>query len=460
MDHNQRLEPYNDLFKENEWAYFLISKIDLRRQNDVNISVLLSTNIKKGPLINVVSFLKKSFTESYPNAVQGLTFKQSATKVELANLIIKFVRQSQPQLCSTCESDYYPYSQEDNDSGRDNEVKCFLCKMPSHADCVDETRINENLGIVFLCHNCLQPQEASDPKNSPEYKTTSATESPLQPAQKQKAKKSPKKSSEESSELYESPHLPSSDSDSETNKSLNNKSKKKNKSRRCKKTETSEGSSSENANPNQKKNQRDREKDKSKEEKRNSIQQICRFFERGLCRFGVSGTKDGKCKFKHPRICKRVINHGPKSPYGCKGDCDKWHPKLCYSSINKKECLKEYCSFWHIKGTARSKNSEEITEPLTEQVKEKTEESKSASFLGPIQGQMTQMLSQQQELFQKEMLQMVQFMNQMNRQIQVLTARHQNIPLLPNQVLPQAATLPHQLRNPAQQPPVVLNAQA
>ena len=236
---------------------------------------------------------------------------------------------------------------------------------------------------------------------------------------------------------------------------ITNPKRKKNKRDKIKKPKTtSESSDSENANHNRKKNSRNTKKDEPKGEK-TSDKQICRFFERGLCRFGISGTKDGKCKFNHPRMCKRIINHGPKSPYGCKGDCDKWHPKLCYSSINKKECLKEHCTFWHIKGTSRSKNDEENTEPK----REKPEETIPASFLGPIQGQMTQMFSQQQELIQKEMLQMAQFMNQMHRQIQVLAARNP-IPTLPTQMAPQPSVLQPQIRNPTQQHPVVLNPQA
>ena len=72
---------------------------------------------------------------------------------------------------------------------------------------------------------------------------------------------------------------------------------------------------------------------------------------------------------------------------------------------------------------------------------------------------MTQMFSQQQELIQKEMLQMAQFMNQMHRQIQVLAARNP-IPTLPTQMAPQPSVLQPQIRNPTQQHPVVLNPQA
>ena len=152
-------DTYNNQFKENEWANFLIPKIDLSRDKDYSISNILSSNIKKAPLVAVVNFLQKNFAEKYPNAVEGLGVKQNTTKVELAGQIINFVQLSQPQFCLVCKIDYLPFSQSHSiDDG--SKVKCFVCKAPSHDTCVDETIISEDQGIVFLCNNCIQRKKA------------------------------------------------------------------------------------------------------------------------------------------------------------------------------------------------------------------------------------------------------------------------------------------------------------
>ena len=74
-------DEYNNQFKENEWAYFLIPKIDLSsRDKDFSISTVLSSNIKKAPLIAVVNFLLKNFSDKYPKAVEGLGVKQNSIR--------------------------------------------------------------------------------------------------------------------------------------------------------------------------------------------------------------------------------------------------------------------------------------------------------------------------------------------------------------------------------------------
>ena len=63
----------------------------------------------------------------------------------------------------------------------------------------------------------------------------------------------------------------------------------------------------------------------------------------GRCNFGMSGKMkvDGewkKCPFAHPRVCEKLLSNGERGKFGCKGDCKKLHPKMCYSSLNKKKC--------------------------------------------------------------------------------------------------------------------------
>ena len=159
----EKLKAYVDQFQENEWANFLIPRIDLTNSRDLNISILLSSNIKKEPLKSVVTFLKKNFSDKYPKAVESLVVKVNATKVDLAGLIISFVQLSQPHTCLICNSDYLPYSNNDStDVGSEANVKCFICKTPSHDTCVNETVVSEHQGIVFLCYNCIERKKANE----------------------------------------------------------------------------------------------------------------------------------------------------------------------------------------------------------------------------------------------------------------------------------------------------------
>ena len=49
------------------------------------------------------------------------------------------------------------------------------------------------------------------------------------------------------------------------------------------------------------------------------------------------------------------MNNGTREPKGCrKGkNCERYHPKMCPSSINHSECLNENCGLYHVKGTCR-----------------------------------------------------------------------------------------------------------
>ena len=81
----------------------------------------------------------------------------------------------------------------------------------------------------------------------------------------------------------------------------------------------------------------------------------CPFYIKGQCRHGISGKKDGVCPKAHPPLCHRLMTFGDKRPRGCtKGkDCNKLHPKMCPTSLAKRECFIDTCSMYHVKGTKR-----------------------------------------------------------------------------------------------------------
>ena len=80
---------------------------------------------------------------------------------------------------------------------------------------------------------------------------------------------------------------------------------------------------------------------------------ICLFYRKGTCRYGISGRG---CPKAHPKPCRKLLQHGTKAPHGCTlgRNCDKFHPRLCASSLRKGVCLKQSCRQWHIAGTNRT----------------------------------------------------------------------------------------------------------
>ena len=106
---------------------------------------------------------------------------------------------------------------------------------------------------------------------------------------------------------------------------------------------------------------------KNKEAKKSDKEEktkVCIHHRKGRCNFGMSGKKkvDGewkKCPFAHPRVCEKLLSNGDRGKFGCKGDCKKLHPKMCYSSMNSKKCPhdKECRNGYHVRGTVKTENA-------------------------------------------------------------------------------------------------------
>ena len=79
---------------------------------------------------------------------------------------------------------------------------------------------------------------------------------------------------------------------------------------------------------------------------------ICRFYKQGRCRHGISGKKDGTCKFSHPKPCQKFLTNGNRRQRGCTKNerCKFFHPIICKSSLIERTCIKEDCKYLHIKG--------------------------------------------------------------------------------------------------------------
>ena len=117
---------------------------------------------------------------------------------------------------------------------------------------------------------------------------------------------------------------------------------------------------------------------------------ICPYYKKNKCRYGAKGTG---CPFNHPARCQKLLRYGSVLPKGCnKGkQCQLFHPKLCPTSIAKRECFVHGCHFCHIKGTNRKKPGapaaptslanppENTTKSLSEKINAKANQAKASS---------------------------------------------------------------------------------
>jgi predicted RNA-binding Zn-ribbon protein involved in translation (DUF1610 family) len=86
----------------------------------------------------------------------------------------------------------------------------------------------------------------------------------------------------------------------------------------------------------------------------------CRFFLKGNCKYGFFGkgkAGQGKCPYKHPKSCRKLMDNG-NGLGGCsKGKaCEFAHPKMCHQSMTNRSCpnIKDGArclSGYHVRGT-------------------------------------------------------------------------------------------------------------
>ena len=87
-------------------------------------------------------------------------------------------------------------------------------------------------------------------------------------------------------------------------------------------------------------------------------------YKAGKCPPGISGKKkvnDKVCEHHHPKRCNRFCKFGPYSRFGCnkRKDCKFFHPVLCKYSVKHGECLDPACTYTHLKGTRRFRQSDQ-----------------------------------------------------------------------------------------------------
>ena len=107
---------------------------------------------------------------------------------------------------------------------------------------------------------------------------------------------------------------------------------------------------------------------RNRQKENNSDAPICEAYKRRECPHGLTGKREveGKpCPNQHPPRCFRWCKHGDNKRVGCtKGDeCRYFHPKLCRSSVLKRFCPNQNCTYHHLKHTRRPKENQDTRNP-------------------------------------------------------------------------------------------------
>ena len=133
----------------------VLSTFDKEKTVPQNIASLKDGS-SSAALQDTIAFLKQNSPE-YPVAQHVLSCK-NRNKEEYSRDIARFLAFVKPTHCLSCKDNYIPAAEQ----GAGNEPKCYLCQRPSHGECYKETVIKPELGIIFLCSECLSVKVAKD----------------------------------------------------------------------------------------------------------------------------------------------------------------------------------------------------------------------------------------------------------------------------------------------------------
>ena len=87
------------------------------------------------------------------------------------------------------------------------------------------------------------------------------------------------------------------------------------------------------------------------------LKSVCKFYSQGTCKHGKKGAA---CKYSHPPLCRKLLQHRNNGSHGCKlhkDDCNYHHPDMCKNSISRGFCYKKICRKYHVQGTKRVRDS-------------------------------------------------------------------------------------------------------
>ena len=250
-------------------------------------------NFSRDSLKDTCTFLK-SIGQDYPAQAMNIS-PASRNKDQYASDIVKFIQYLKPVQCLACSTNYVATTEDFDEAN----PKCNLCKRPSHSVCYKDKSINPEIGIIFICSECLSAKVALELNVQP-------TDPQPQPP------KQPDTAAAKDAEIQDQHNEPSEP-----------------------KT----------VDPNQ--------------EEKDCPLYLKRQCPHGLT--GKRHIEGKPCNFKHRKRCMYHMEHGPSGcRFGTK--CRYLHPPYCPNSIKLKMCLNRNCKELHMKGTQRSSRSLQTTQ--------------------------------------------------------------------------------------------------
>ena len=255
-------------------------------------------------------------------------------------MIIHRLTTLMPFQCGKCLREYCQERQENS------KVTCLRCDQPACPDCFPDP-IGQDL--VYLCQPCKKVVKDDLGVNRLEEKHF------LKSSLKRKEVVT---LDENSDEEYE--NVVEDDEELDENPSQNDRER-----------EEAEGIENDYVPPGWRKKLPKKDSGKrEKVESQTTSPKVCIHHKKGRCKFGLSGKKriDGewkKCPFAHPRVCEKLLTNGDRGKFGCRGNCGKFHPKMCYSSMNSKRCPhgKECRNGYHVRNTVTAAGNENDSSP-------------------------------------------------------------------------------------------------
>ena len=233
-------------------------------------------------------------------------------KDDLAKKIVKRIQFLLPEICMYCE-EQYTISPDETPL-----VCCYVCNHGAHMECIqDELRkINSSedifkmKGVVWICAECDAAQDDQAPpqkKHSVKFKQPIAGES------------------EEAPVMVAAEDIGETDNSNGTNQ-----------------------------------NQPVQSRVEPPRNEENIA--VCIHYKQGRCMYGISGNG---CKYRHPKPCKKLLNHGIRGTNGCENgnQCEFLHPRMCRNSLFKKACFNSQCKDRHVRGTWKKVPGDGNTHP-------------------------------------------------------------------------------------------------
>jgi hypothetical protein len=292
-----------------------------------NLDMISGSRFKSDDLEYCAKYLKLKTRDDNNNKIYH-------SKAKIADRIIMKIESYFEDECDECQQPYRN-SIEDNTDTVPMRIECFLCLQGSH-NCKEmglkATIVSDTsplpLGLVWLCRGCRLRNDLLAPTKKVRKKTPSTPSAGAQTGNSIDKEPTEKEEDEEEDEEEETREEATEQNDVEGDQSRESPRRD---------------------------SPHHRQLDRNSTAKRLDKKDICPLYKKANCPHGLTGKKiiNGlPCSKSHPRRCINYCRFGEK---GCqkKNQCKFYHPVLCRSSVRNRTCLKEDCTFTHLKFTKR-----------------------------------------------------------------------------------------------------------